>query len=132
MTADAAGFTKSEADVTLLTQQNLSVPITLKVGSASEAVTVTSEAPLVEHCGDPQSANAGDAVAIHAALGRSQFHLPRNPGAGRFRVGDHGWWNSRRWWDPRIRRGQLLDRNCGGCERQRARYSGKQVHYRWT
>src|SRR4029077_16187651 len=40
VTAEAAGFAKSEADVTLLTQQNLSVPITLKVGSASEAITV--------------------------------------------------------------------------------------------
>src|SRR5215831_16228102 len=47
VTAEAAGFAKSEADVTLLTQQNLSVPIALKIGSASEAITVTSEAPLV-------------------------------------------------------------------------------------
>ena len=48
MTCQAAGFSKSEVNVTLLTEQNLSVPITLKVGSATEAITVTSEAPVVD------------------------------------------------------------------------------------
>jgi hypothetical protein len=47
-TAEAAGFSKSEVNVTLLTEQNLSVPITLKVGSIGEAITVTSEAPVVD------------------------------------------------------------------------------------
>ena len=45
---EAAGFSKSEVNVTLLTEQNLSVPVTLKVGSATEAITVTSEAPVVD------------------------------------------------------------------------------------
>src|SRR5579864_7793158 len=45
VTGEAAGFSKSEVNVTLLTEQNLSVQIILKVGSASEAITVTSEAP---------------------------------------------------------------------------------------
>ncbi len=48
ITAEAAGFSKSEADVTLLTEQNLNVPIALKVGSVSESVVVTSEAPVVD------------------------------------------------------------------------------------
>jgi hypothetical protein len=48
ITAEAAGFAKSEVDVTLLTEQNLSVPVTLKVGSVSEALTVTTEAPVVD------------------------------------------------------------------------------------
>lgn len=48
ITAEAAGFSKSEADVTLLTEQNLNVPITLKVGSVSQSVLVTSEAPVVD------------------------------------------------------------------------------------
>jgi len=48
LTVDATGFSKTEVDVTLLTEQNLSVPVTLKVGSASEAVTVTTEAPVVD------------------------------------------------------------------------------------
>lgn len=48
ITVEATGFSKSEADVTLLTEQNLSVPITLKVGSISETITVTTEAPVVD------------------------------------------------------------------------------------
>src|SRR5271156_4886561 len=37
ITVEATGFAKSEVDITLLTAQNLSVPVTLKVGSISEA-----------------------------------------------------------------------------------------------
>lgn len=48
VTVEATGFGKSEVDITLLTAQNLSVPVTLKVGSISEAVTVTTEAPVVD------------------------------------------------------------------------------------
>lgn len=48
ITAEAAGFSKSEADVTLLTEQNLNVPLSLKVGSVSESVIVTSESPVVD------------------------------------------------------------------------------------
>jgi hypothetical protein len=45
---EATGFGRSEVDITLLTAQNLNVPVTLKVGSISEAVTVTTEAPVVD------------------------------------------------------------------------------------
>jgi hypothetical protein len=48
ITAEAAGFARSEADVTLLTSQNLNVPIALKVGAATESVVVTAEAPVVD------------------------------------------------------------------------------------
>lgn len=48
VTVEASGFAKAQANVTLLTAQILNVPITLKVGSTSEAVTVTSEAPVVD------------------------------------------------------------------------------------
>lgn len=48
ITAESAGFSRSEADVTLLTAQNLNVPITFKVGSTSESVVVTAEAPIVD------------------------------------------------------------------------------------
>lgn len=48
ITAEAAGFSKSEADVTLLTEQNLNVPISLKVGSVTESVLVSTEAPVVD------------------------------------------------------------------------------------
>jgi hypothetical protein len=48
VTAEAAGFAKSQVDIELLTAQNLAVPVTLKVGSTSEAITVTTEAPVVD------------------------------------------------------------------------------------
>ncbi len=48
ITADAAGFSKVQTDVTLLTEQNLNVPIALKVGSASESIVVTTATPIVD------------------------------------------------------------------------------------
>jgi hypothetical protein len=48
ITAEATGFSKSESDFTLLTGQTLAVPVSLKVGSASEAITVTSTVPVVD------------------------------------------------------------------------------------
>ena len=48
VTAEASGFSRSEATVTLLTEQNLNVPLTLKVGSVSESVIVSTEAPIVD------------------------------------------------------------------------------------
>ena len=37
ITVEASGFAKTEAEVNLLTEQNLSIPLTLKVGTATEA-----------------------------------------------------------------------------------------------
>lgn len=48
LTATTAGFAKSEASVNLLTEQNLNLPLTMKVGAATEAVTVTAESPVVD------------------------------------------------------------------------------------
>ena len=48
ITAEAPGFAKAESNVSLLTEQNLNVPMSLKVGAASEAVTVTGESPVVD------------------------------------------------------------------------------------
>src|SRR5436190_23504401 len=48
VTVEASGYAKSASDVTLLTEQNLNVPITLKVGAITEAVTVTSQSPVVD------------------------------------------------------------------------------------
>src|SRR5438874_925558 len=48
ITAEAPGFSKVAAQVTLLTEQNLDVPLQLKVGAATETVTVTTEAPVVD------------------------------------------------------------------------------------
>ena len=47
ITVEAAGFAKAEATVNLGTNQNLNVPISVKVGTAAETVNVTAEAPLV-------------------------------------------------------------------------------------
>src|SRR5437879_2868593 len=47
ISVEAAGFSTARATVTLETNQNLSVPIAVKVGVATESVTVTAEAPLV-------------------------------------------------------------------------------------
>ncbi len=48
ISVEAAGFSKSEAGVTLLTEQNLNLPISLKVGSATESIVVSTEAPIVD------------------------------------------------------------------------------------
>ena len=44
----ANGFSNAEADVTLLTEQNVNLPISLTVGSARETVIVSTEAPIVD------------------------------------------------------------------------------------
>lgn len=44
----APGFSQSVANVTLLTEQNLNVPITLTVGSVQNSVVVTTQAPIVD------------------------------------------------------------------------------------
>ncbi|MGE5206059.1 MAG: carboxypeptidase-like regulatory domain-containing protein, partial [Chlamydiota bacterium] len=48
ITAEAAGFAKTEANVNLLTEQNLNVPVSMRVGTATEAITVTGESPVVD------------------------------------------------------------------------------------
>jgi Carboxypeptidase regulatory-like domain len=47
ISVEAKGFSTASTTVTLETNQNLSVPITLKVGVATETVTVSAENPLV-------------------------------------------------------------------------------------
>jgi hypothetical protein len=46
ITVEASGFSRAETTVTLETGQLLSVPISLKVGAASESIEVTAENPL--------------------------------------------------------------------------------------
>jgi len=48
VSVEVSGFSKAEATFTLLTEQHLNVPISLKVGSAIESLTVSSEAPVVD------------------------------------------------------------------------------------
>ncbi|HUL35247.1 MAG TPA: carboxypeptidase regulatory-like domain-containing protein [Candidatus Eisenbacteria bacterium] len=47
LTVEAKGFAKAETEVRLETGQNLNVPITLKVGAATESIVVTAENPLI-------------------------------------------------------------------------------------
>lgn len=76
ITVEASGFAKAQANVTLLTAQILSVPITLKVGSASEAVTVTSEAPVVDTADSrTQMTLQNQAVAELPIVGRNLVTL---------------------------------------------------------
>ena len=42
------GFSKPKRNVTLLTEQNVNLPISLTVGSAKETVIVSTEAPVVD------------------------------------------------------------------------------------
>ena len=47
ITVVAKGFSKSETSFTLETNENLNLPITLKVGTATESVVVTTEPPIL-------------------------------------------------------------------------------------
>jgi hypothetical protein len=47
LVVEASGFSKAETTITLQTNQDLNVPVSLKVGATNESVTVTSENPLV-------------------------------------------------------------------------------------
>jgi len=47
ITVEAGGFSTASTTVTLETNQTLNVPIAVKVGSATESVTVTAENPLI-------------------------------------------------------------------------------------
>ena len=76
ITVQAAGFSKSEADVTLLTEQNLNVPLSLKVGSISESVVVTTEAPVVDTADSrTQMTIENQAVAQLPIIGRNLVTL---------------------------------------------------------
>jgi len=76
VTVDVSGFAKSEANFTLLTAQNLNLPITLKVGSASESITVSTEAPIVDTADSrTQLTLENQAVAQLPVVGRNLVTL---------------------------------------------------------
>ena len=76
VTVEASGFAKSEVDITLLTEQNLNVPVTLKVGSVSESVIVTTEAPVVDTADSrTQMTLENQAVAQLPIVGRNLVTL---------------------------------------------------------
>src|SRR5215813_8245851 len=76
VTVDASGFAKSEANFTLLTAQNLNLPITLKIGSATESITVSTEAPIVDTADSrTQLTLENQAVAQLPVVGRNLVTL---------------------------------------------------------
>ena len=76
ITVQATGFSKAEADVTLLTEQNLNLPIALKVGSVAESVVVTTEAPVVDTADSrTQMTIENQAVAQLPVVGRNLVTL---------------------------------------------------------
>src|ERR1700735_5013500 len=76
ITVQATGFSKAEADVTLLTEQNLNLPLSLKVGSVAESVVVTTEAPVVDTADSrTQMTIENQAVAQLPVVGRNLVTL---------------------------------------------------------
>jgi len=72
----AAGFSKTEVTVPLLTEQNLNVPISLRVGAITEAVTVESSAPVVDTADNRnQMTLANEGVAELPVAGRNLVTL---------------------------------------------------------
>ncbi len=73
---EAGGFAKTEADVALLTEQNLNLPISLKVGPVTQAVTVTTQAPILDTADDRnQLTLENEAVAELPVPGRNMVTL---------------------------------------------------------
>jgi len=48
ISVEASGFSNAQAAVTLLTEQNVNLPISLQIGTAKETVTVSTEALIVD------------------------------------------------------------------------------------
>jgi hypothetical protein len=76
ITVEAAGFAKAEATVDLGTNQNLSVPISVKVGTGAETVDVTAETPIVNTTETRNQMTLGTTELSSMPLaGRSMFSL---------------------------------------------------------
>jgi hypothetical protein len=76
LTVEVSGYAKSETEVTLLTEQNLNVPVTLKVGAVTEAVTVTTSSPVVDTADSRnQMTLENQAVAQLPIIGRNLVTL---------------------------------------------------------
>jgi len=69
LTVAASGYSTSELTITLLTEQNLNVPVVLKVGSITENVTVTTATPIVD-TGDSRTQLTLENQAVAEWFGR--------------------------------------------------------------
>jgi len=76
ISVEAKGFSKSETSFTLETNENLNLPISLKVGSAAESITVTTEPPLLNtaETRNQQTLEAQELSTLPLA-GRNPFSL---------------------------------------------------------
>ena len=79
---------EAESDVTLLTEQNLNVPITLKVGSTSEAITVTTEAPVVDTADSRTQLTLENQAVAQLPIAGPQPGDAGHAGAGSFWIGN--------------------------------------------
>ncbi len=76
ITAEAQGFRKAEVSVVLLTNQTLSVPISLEVGALTEQVTVTGVTPLVNTAETRnQMTLQSDSLSVLPLAGRNYISL---------------------------------------------------------
>src|SRR5215470_4990677 len=76
ITVEAKGFSKSETRFTLETNENLNLPISLKVGAATESIVVTTEPPLLNtaETRNQQTLEAQELSTLPLA-GRNPFSL---------------------------------------------------------
>src|SRR5215471_11046858 len=73
---EATSYQRSDSTVTLLTEQNLNVPVTVKVGAVTEAVTVTAATPIVDTADSrTQMTLENQAVAELPVVGRNLVTL---------------------------------------------------------
>ena len=76
ITAEAQGFRKHEATVTLQTNQTLNVPISLEVGAITEQTTVSATSPLVNTAETRNEMTLGtDALSTLPLAGHSYISL---------------------------------------------------------
>ena len=85
ISVEATGFSRSVTTVTLETSQDLNVPIALKVGSASESVTVTGENPIFNTTETRNQQTIQSQELSTLPLGRPQPALTHRRRAGRQR-----------------------------------------------
>ena len=125
ITVEAAGFSKAEADVTLLTEQNLNLPISLRVGGVTESVIVTTEAPIVDTADSrTQLTLDNQAVAQLPIIGRNLVTLVTlAPGVSGLGTSTSG--------SPASGVDNLLHGRAGGRQRQRPRPKQQSIRGRW-
>ena len=124
ITAEAQGFRKHEATVTLQTNQTLNVPMSLEVGAITEQTTVSAASPLVNTAETRNEMTLGtDSLSTLPLAGHSYISLVTH-GARRVRAGHDG----RR---PAGRPAALLDRASTTTRPRRPSTSARMARAPW-